>query len=327
MNVAKEFVQSCKRDQEKSEAITAIEILTQLIRQTNFSTVQQVDEFFVKAISEMRQTETSNFSVTSACAIFQKFISPTDLDGVDDVKPVLLQRATEFLEKICLYRNQIALYARNLLQTNGRLFIHSRSRVVLNTLATLPPSVKTRLHCYVTTCSIDASGKRMAGDLANIGISYTLIPDTAIAYIMPRVDVVLLGAEAVVESGGILSRLGSCTIAMIAHELGKPVHVLAESFKCLRVFILDQRYVIDHLNAVREAASSIAPTDAMPHPVANFPELNSIWNEVESQKVSDIEKVIPPVDYTDPKYITSLITDMGMLTPSVISDELIKLYL
>lgn len=33
------------------------------------------------------------------------------------------------------------------------------------------------------------------------------------------------------------------------------------------------------------------------------------------------------VDYTPPIYITLLFTDLGILTPSAVSDELIKLYL
>ncbi|PFX17293.1 Translation initiation factor eIF-2B subunit alpha [Stylophora pistillata] len=35
----------------------------------------------------------------------------------------------------------------------------------------------------------------------------------------------------------------------------------------------------------------------------------------------------PVVDYTPPSYITLLFTDLGVLTPSAVSDELIKLYL
>ena len=35
----------------------------------------------------------------------------------------------------------------------------------------------------------------------------------------------------------------------------------------------------------------------------------------------------PTMDYTPPTYITLLFTDKGRLTPSAVSDELIKLYL
>jgi len=35
----------------------------------------------------------------------------------------------------------------------------------------------------------------------------------------------------------------------------------------------------------------------------------------------------PTVDYTHPSYISLLFTDLGILMPSAVSDELIKLYL
>ena len=42
---------------------------------------------------------------------------------------------------------------------------------------------------------------------------------------------------------------------------------------------------------------------------------------------SDLTHEHPMVDYTPPSYITLLFTDLGILTPSAVSDELIKLYL
>lgn len=41
----------------------------------------------------------------------------------------------------------------------------------------------------------------------------------------------------------------------------------------------------------------------------------------------DLQKEHPLVDYTPPHYISLLFTDLGILTPSAVSDELIKLYL
>ena len=35
----------------------------------------------------------------------------------------------------------------------------------------------------------------------------------------------------------------------------------------------------------------------------------------------------PLVDYTPPRYITLLFTDLGILTPAAVSDELIQLYM
>lgn len=42
---------------------------------------------------------------------------------------------------------------------------------------------------------------------------------------------------------------------------------------------------------------------------------------------SKVEVECSARDYTPPQYLTLLFTDLGVLTPSVVSDELIQLYL
>ena len=73
---------------------------------------------------------------------------------------------------------------------------------------------------------------------SNNGIKTTLIVDAAAAYIMDKVDCVLLGAEGIAETGGILNRLGSYTLAVCAKARNKPVYVLAESVKFIKLFTL-----------------------------------------------------------------------------------------
>lgn len=59
---------------------------------------------------------------------------------------------------------------------------------------------------------------------------------------MDKIDFVLLGAEGIAETGGILNRLGSYTLAVCAKARNKPVYVLAESVKFIKLFIsLDGR--------------------------------------------------------------------------------------
>jgi len=45
---------------------------------------------------------------------------------------------------------------------------------------------------------------------------------------------VFVGADGVVESGGIINMMGTYQIAMVAKSMNKPVYVAAESYKvCL----------------------------------------------------------------------------------------------
>lgn len=153
-----------------------------------------------------------------------------------------------------------------------------------------------RFHVYVTDSTLDNNGQLMCTELKNAGIECTLILDSAIGYIMESIDIVMVGAEGVVESGGIINRIGSFTMALCAREMKKPFYVLAESFKFSRLYPLNQR---------------------------------DLPNDYKYQKTQliDITKAHPLVDYTPPAYITLLFTDLGILTPSAVSDELIKLYL
>ena len=64
--------------------------------------------------------------------------------------------------------------------------------------------------------------------LAAAGIPCTVVLDSAVAYVMDNVDFVLVGSEAVVESGGLINAVGSHQMAIIAKAANKPFYALAE---------------------------------------------------------------------------------------------------
>ena len=109
---------------------------------------------------------------------------------------------------------------------------------------------------------------------------------------------VLTGAEAVAESGGIVNKLGTYTVALAAKAHGVPVYVAAESYKFARLYPLSQR----DLPMERK---QLAYGPLLPPSVG-------------------IEN--PSRDYTPPSFISLLFTDLGVLTPAAVSDELIQLY-
>jgi translation initiation factor eIF-2B subunit alpha len=64
--------------------------------------------------------------------------------------------------------------------------------------------------------------------LSAVGIPCTVVLDSAVAYVMDKVDFVLVGSEAVVESGGLINAIGSNQIAIIAKAANKPFYALVE---------------------------------------------------------------------------------------------------
>ena len=58
---------------------------------------------------------------------------------------------------------------------------------------------------------------------------------------MDQVSQVVVGAEHIVESGGILNKIGTYNIALIAKNFNIPFYVVAESLKFLEYYPIDQR--------------------------------------------------------------------------------------
>lgn len=126
--------------------------------------------------------------------------------------------------------------------------------------------------------------------LGAFNVPVKIIPDCGLARWMHTIDFVLVGAEAVVESGGIINKLGTYQMAIVAKAFGRPMYVAAESYKFARHYPLTQNDV----------------------------------ERIVKKHSNDSEEFTR--DYTPPEYLTLLFTDLGILTPSAVSDELIKLY-
>ncbi|EFN71762.1 Translation initiation factor eIF-2B subunit alpha [Camponotus floridanus] len=166
----------------------------------------------------------------------------------------MLDRGKVFYEKLVAARGKVAKVAAHFITDGSTILTHSKSRVVLQAMKEAAASNKI-FEVYVTSSSPDNNGKEMCQSLTKLGISCTVILDSAVGYVMEQVDMVMVGAEGVAESGGVINKYTSSTLN------------------------------------------------------------------------NNLKKEHPLVDYTPPHYISLLFTDLGILTPSAVSDELIKLYL
>lgn len=157
---------------------------------------------------------------------------------------------------------------------------------------------------------------------------------------MDEVDMVLVGADAVVESGGIINMMGTYQIALVAHSMNKPVYVAAESYKvCLHLLTFIRQVIVlrlintslplceySHWNKKTDLQLFFQFARLYPLDQKDMaPALRPIDFGVPIPSKVEVEKSAR--DYTPPQYLTLLFTDLGVLSPSVVSDELIQLYL
>ena len=87
-----------------------------------------------------------------------------------------------------------------------------------------------QVHVYVDETRPALQGARLtAWELARAGIQATLITDSMAASVIRRADVkaVFVGADRIAANGDIANKIGTYGLAIIAHEHGVPVYVVA----------------------------------------------------------------------------------------------------
>lgn len=88
--------------------------------------------------------------------------------------------------------------------------------------------------------TLDKGGQDVKKILEENNISTKIIPDGAVGVVMPKVDCIFVGCEAVLENGGIVNKIGTFTVALCAKTFQKPFYVFTESLKFMREFPLVQ---------------------------------------------------------------------------------------
>ncbi|KAJ3170965.1 Translation initiation factor [Geranomyces variabilis] len=195
------------------------------------------------------------------------------------------------------FREKAATNGLPFVKDNAVILVHSYSRAVMLLLRKAHGENK-RFKVFVTETSPTSSGTRAVQELRKFQIPAELILDAAVGFIMDRVDMVIAGAEGVVQNGGIINQIGTYQIAVVAKAANKPFYVVTEQYKFVPLFPLSQ--------------------SDLPIPLPKY------FDSADGDKISPRN---PNIDYTPPEYISLLFTNVGVLTPSGVSEELIKFFM
>jgi translation initiation factor eIF-2B subunit alpha len=280
-----------------------------VIERCEATTMMGLQKELDQAAEELRKADAA-ISLISGTELFLRFVTKSS-DGTDggfeETRQTLVRRANKFLDRAVVSRSAIGkILVDRILRDGLTILVHGLSRVVLEVLSQAAERGK-RLNVYCSECRTptDNWGEQMAERItAQTGFQVSLVVDSSISRIMNEVDVVLFGAEGIVENGGVINTVGTFQIAMVASLMRVPVYVAAESFKFVRHFPLSQNDVPQVQKVkIRDDLSKL-------------------------EKKNDLISIVPFThDYTPPEYLTLLFTDSGILTPAAVSDTLIRLYL
>lgn len=289
------YQQMLSGDEHKSVAIATLKTLMKVLEEDRSTTVVGLRENVRGAIDRLRQIE-SCVQVESVSEIFLRFITlyVSRYDSFEALKKALTNRSELFLQNgVISAKERVATLASRFIAKTTKILMHSRSMTVLACLKNAHKENK-NIFVYVTESRPDSSGRQMCDLLTKEGIKNQLVMDASIGIYLEKVDMVMVGAEGVCSSGGILNKVGTYPLAICAQAINKPFYVVAESYKFIRMYPLNQ---------------------------------NDVPTSTKQSGISSSDLQNDKLDYTPPAYITLILTDLGPLTTAAISDELMKIYL
>lgn len=250
-SVIEEF-NNWRKQADLAEAVAAIRALASVIRSSEATTIMELQSELDSASLSLKSWDTTSISLTAGCDLFMRYVTRTsafEYEDFDSAKARFLERADKFGDISYKARKIIAMLGQDFIFNGCTILVHGFSRVVLEILKTAAQSKKVfRVLC--TEGRPDRTGLRFSNELAKLDVPVKLLIDSAVAYSMDEVDMVFVGADGVVESGGIINMMGTYQIALVAKTMDKPVYVAAESYKFARLYPLDQKDMVPALRPV-----------------------------------------------------------------------------
>jgi ribose 1,5-bisphosphate isomerase len=141
-------------------------------------------------------------------------------------------------------------------------------------------------------------GRITAAELAKHKIPVTLFVDSAARLALKKVDLMLIGADAITAEGYVINKIGSELMVEVANRYQVPVYVCTHSWK------FDPKTMFGFDEEIEKRS------------------MKEVWkNPPKGVKISNFsfEKV-------DPKKITGIISEYGILEPAVFVEEVKKNY-
>lgn len=321
-------------DEEISPPLAAILALSESIVKSNAGTMFELVQALNDGAEVLKKRTSNPISLNAGCELFIAFVTlfPHESDSFAELKTELVKQGRNYVEEAISFRDKIAELALGFIKDDSVILTHSYSRVVMKAL--LHAHKTKRISVYVTEARPRGLGLKTHEALIAAGIPCTVVLDSAVAYVIDQVDFVLVGSEAVVESGGLINAVGSNQMAIIAKAAHKPFYALAESYKFHRLFPLSQYDLPTHnpgilsLPSLPQKPVSSGATSLGASATGTNGKSSDGWLEKPSTKTMTAEQIArnPDVDYTRPDLISLVFSDVGILTPEGVSQYLVGMF-
>ncbi|PUZ37794.1 hypothetical protein GQ55_9G148000 [Panicum hallii var. hallii] len=202
-------------------------------------------------------------------------------------------------EKIVLADKAIVSHAITKVRDNDVLLTYGSSSVV-EMILDYAHELGRKFRVIVVDSRPKLEGQELLRRLVAKGINCTYTHVNAISYIMHEVTRVFLGASSVLSNGTVYSRVGTASVAMVAHAFGVPVLVCCEAYK------FHERVQLDSI-----CANELGDPDVILKVPGKAEDHLKNWADNANLQLLNLTYDATPHDY-----VSMIITDYGMLPPT-----------
>jgi ribose 1,5-bisphosphate isomerase len=207
------------------------------------------------------------------------------------------QASSKFLQDLEATKERIAEIGSRRIQSSSRILTHCHSSTVTYLFERAKKEGK-QFEVICTETRPLFQGRITAQELLDLGVNTTMIIDSAVRFFMNKVDLVMVGADAITSEGNIVNKIGTSLVALAANEARTPFYVVSELLKFDPSTIHGEYEKIEERNR------------------------NEIWSDAPSK----IEIRNPAFDITRRNFIHGIICEEGIISPHSVLDVVRKRY-
>ncbi|KAK2374109.1 NagB/RpiA/CoA transferase superfamily protein [Trifolium repens] len=215
------------------------------------------------------------------------------------LKHDVIEAVNELIQDISTCYEQIAEQAVEHIHQNEVILTLGSSKTVLEFLCAAKEK-KRSFKVFVAEGAPRYQGHLLAKELAARGLQTTVITDSAVFAMISRVNMVIVGAHAVMANGGVIAPVGLNMVALAAQRHAVPFVVLAGSHKLCPLYPHNPEVLLNELRS--------------PSELLDFGDFSDCMDSASGG--GSLHVVNPTFDYVPPKLVSLFITDTGGHNPS-----------
>ncbi len=281
----------------RNAAIAAVKALQTLTQETKAKNKTQLLFELSQAQELLFATRETEPLMRNAIRCLIGQVKSSNKEKVSELSKLMISSAEAFLKDLDASRERIAEIGAKRILDGMTVFTHCHSSTVTRLIAKAKHSGKNfKVICTETRPAFQ--GRITAKEMVELGIDTTFIVDSAARTFIPRVDLVIVGADAITSEGNVVNKIGTGGLAVLAREALKPFYVVTELLK------FDPVTLHGELEGIEQRSPS------------------EVWKEAPEKL--DVRN--PAFDMTPNRYIHGLICEEGIIPPQNVLEIIRRTY-